>query len=107
MSYTIRLYRKGMVSNAPVYYKYEEDISYNYKSMLEHIFGENHLFKWNHKPVQEILEHIEQNDIKETTFKPSKEDIYLFDYGTLANFIEHIYSYAADDGAENVYLEIS
>lgn len=106
MSYTIRLYRKGLFSHNPVYYDYEEDISYNHKPELEYILGENHLFKWKNQPVYDFLKYINNNFCSkdaETVLKISETYI---EYRLLENLVKHIYKYAIDDGFENIYLEI-
>lgn len=67
MSYDISLYRKGIKNAERIYYDYDGNITYNVCEMLEVAFGEQHLKKWNDKPVNEFIEE----------FKKGYEDMML------------------------------
>ncbi len=114
MSYDIRLYRKGIKKhNKKIYYDYYGNITYNVCQMLEVAFGENHLKKWNDKPVSEFIEELKKG-YKDMMLNPTKYKKYDSPNGwgtyettfkAILNLYNYMIEYTKDDGLENVYLK--
>lgn len=113
MSYDIGLYRKGIKSKEKIYYDYDGNITYNVCEMLEVAFGEEHLRKWNDKPVVEFIEEFKKG-YQDMMLNPTKYKQYdspngWGTYETTLKAIQKLYNcmieYSKHDGSENVYLD--
>lgn len=113
MSYDISLYRKGIKNAERIYYDYDGNITYNVCEMLEVAFGEQHLKKWNNKPVNEFIEEFKKG-YEDMMLNPTKYKKYdspngWGTYETTLKAIQNLYNYIVKytnyDGLENVYLE--
>ena len=113
LSYDISLYRKGIKNAERIYYDYDGNITYNVCEMLEVAFGEQHLKKWNDKPVNEFIEEFKKG-YEDMMLNPTKYKKYdspngWGTYETTLKAIQNLYNYIVEytnyDGLENVYLE--